>query len=724
MTSRGLSAPFSARGLDTSTWGAAALRELNSLSREEDLELYGQGLFSLAQRLLKQNRVESALRLFHHLQENQPKSSAIAVKAGREIDAIEGRGAIGGRIEFSINRFGHEAMNPALLFGMGAAGTVFKVSRAALLGNLLSSPVASLATRGLGARALAGAAAFALEAPSFVAATHGARWLLGEKISGPSIGKELASAYLTLGGLKLLGSAGEQALRLSGGGALARATIPQASAYLGILAGHGLEHLSGLHKISSGDTWLLDSLVTLAQFRVGGELSNRLLGKRFANFQDELNLAAENSAPTSKLPQIGSGNESLALAAGAVESKSGFSRVLSPEIFAIQGSERKSGFWKNEGVAPGTVPLKIRWVPEGLPRIIVEKSSDPIAAIATTLESHMKKIHPPSVEIHYQGRMITPRDQDVLRERLRPLFEERTILNGFLAAIAFVEGSPKMAMIYTKESNDRMDYKFTQIQVPDAYWGTPTTPNSPAVARTMSGIEEVQRQLPSLLQATNARVSLEGIWSIRDNMTLSQLLEKAKEFAPGQTFTLVRREMSAQIVFSWGIESGVRRVSWKTQPIDSSSPNLGVNPAANPTPRTPPVAEAPERISDFDRKAVLPPEPSTAELQVIQCINHKEALEAFHNLITSQGGSSFQTPPIEMRHGSLDESYLPLLATMLSSNPLPEGRKISLVWHERPGGLLKIKNENGRIEAELRKFGEPIQIFWLKPHEQRFVKAR
>src|SRR5262245_48097461 len=116
MIFRGPTPPFLARGLEPLTWGAAALRELNSLSREQDPELYGQALLSLAQRLLRQNRIEPALRLFHHLQENNPQSSAIANKAGHEIDAIEGRGAIGGRAEFSFNRFGHEALSPSLLF--------------------------------------------------------------------------------------------------------------------------------------------------------------------------------------------------------------------------------------------------------------------------------------------------------------------------------------------------------------------------------------------------------------------------------------------------------------------------------------------------------------------------------------------------------------------------------------------------------------------------------
>ncbi|HEX5035469.1 MAG TPA: hypothetical protein VFW62_13395, partial [bacterium] len=352
----------------------------------------------MARRLTKQDRLAPALRIFHHLQKNNPAGAAIALKAGREIDAIEGRGAIGGRVEFSIGRFSREATNPALLFGMAAAGTAFQVSRAAFLGKLLGS-APSLATRGFGARALAGSAAFALEGPSFVAATNGARLALGENPAPhSSFEKELAGAYLTLGGLKLVGWGGEQAVRLSGAGALARATIPQASAYLGLLAGHGLEHWTGLRKISSGDTWLLDSLITLAQLKVGGGLSNALLGRRFANFQSQLNLAAEQSMPLPKLPSFEALGPGLAFDAPGLPRSQAWREALNGP-FKIQDSGRRSpsGFWNAAEKSSIGSSLKSNLIPEGLTQVSLEKSEKPVETLGALLESHMKRIHPQSL---------------------------------------------------------------------------------------------------------------------------------------------------------------------------------------------------------------------------------------------------------------------------------------------------------------------------------------
>ncbi|HKX13089.1 MAG TPA: hypothetical protein VJP40_08050 [bacterium] len=729
MTSKGLSAPFSAGGLETSAWGATSLRELNSLSGEADSELYAQGLLSLAQRLLRQNRIEPARRLLHHLQQNNPKSSAIAAKAGREIDAIEGRGAVGGRFEFSLNRFGHEALSPALLVGMSAASTVFKVSRAALLGRLLSAPVAGVATRGLGARSLAGAGAFALEAPSFVAATRGAHWALGETSSHASIGSEMAGAYLTLGGLKLLGSAGEQALRLSGGGALARATIPHASAYLGLLAGHGLEHLSGLRKIASGDTWLLDSLLMLAQFRVGGEFSNKLLGPRFAGFQNELSLAAERSAPPSKLPGLRMGSESLALAGPAASRRALAWQSDFADPMRIQGESRKSGFWKSDGSSiPGA--LNIRWVPEGTPSIRVERSPDPVWTILGALENHLKKIHPSSVEIHYQGRMIQLRDQDKLKERIAKIFESSSIPNGFLTAVAFLEGSPKMALIFIKEKG-RMEYKFTGINVPDNYSSSASVAkvaSSPAV-RTIGRFEDIRIQLPELLQTRNPKISFEGSFGIRDNLALEQLLEK-QGLPQDQTFTVVMKNDRVQIVFAWESERGTRKINSKTLPIESSFLNLGSGSAlatTTPTPRTPAVTESRERPAEPDRITPTPAETTTP--QVHSCSTANQALEKFFELLESGEPSAFLTP-IEMRTGRLDDYNLSFIATMLTTHPLPRGRKANLVWVDRPQGLLRIESdENGRTTAELRVFGQGSQNYLLKPNfadgekmEMRFVR--
>lgn len=719
MISRGQSASFATRGLDTIAWGESALREIDSLARESDSELYQQGLLGLAQRLVKQDRYDPALRLFHFIQDHSSNSPSLAAKAGREIDAIEGRGAVGGRVEFSLRRISKEAASPSLLLGMGVANGVYQVSRAAILGSLLAQPAASLLTRGLGARALAGLGAFALEAPSFVVATHGVGHALGEtSVSSQSWPREIAGAYLSLGGLKLFASGAERALRL-GGGSLSRRLIPQLGAYLGILAGRGLEHWSGLQKISSQDSLFLDALTTLLQFRIGGELSNRILETGFQRFQQGLRLAAEQAAPP--LAKISISENSPAFA-GIGTSSPTLSELGSAQPFAIQGKgSGSSGIWKSEGSIPSPLPpaFKIRWVPEGLPRLSVEEALDPVSAIVATLENHLKKIHPGSIEIHYQGRMIGSREQETLKNQLRLMIEDRLVPEGFLTAIAFLKGTPKMALIYSKENN-KMGHKFTQVQVPEFSLVSPTLGQAATETRTLSRFDEIPGQLPAILQIRNPRLRFEGPWNIRDNMALSQLLEKAKALPWDQKFTVLLPQSSAQIVFGWETESGMMRIHWKTRPLDNSSLNL----PAPPRESSPP--EAAEKLAEGERSTLVWGDIELPTVMV--CQDRKQALEAFSRVLMAGDSSHFKTPPIELRSGSLNEGDLGIIAEILNSHPLPEGRKISIVWVERPSGLLKVQNEDGKILAELRQYGNPIQNYLLKPYPatgvKRFTKIR
>src|SRR5918996_4239474 len=183
---------------------ASAQREMESLGRERDAELYHEGLLSLASRLERGDHDELALAIYQAQSETLAQNSELSGLQSRSTirrDALLGRGDTGARAEVLARRFFREAASPSALVGMAGAQAVFGVTRMALLSRLAASPTASVLTRGAGARFVASAGAFMIEAPSFAAFTRLANAGFGRRQdwSLRTIGHEVASSYLTLG---------------------------------------------------------------------------------------------------------------------------------------------------------------------------------------------------------------------------------------------------------------------------------------------------------------------------------------------------------------------------------------------------------------------------------------------------------------------------------------------------------------------------------------------
>lgn len=275
-------------------------RELEALRAEGDAELYFEGLHHIARRLARHDQVAEASALWSFVAEEAALSSpSVARRARQELEVLQGGGNFGRRVESLSQRFLNEATSPTALIGMTVAGGVYSLGRTALLGRLLASP-AGLFTRGLGARAVAGLGAFAVEAPAFTLTTRTLHAASGQA-SPNSLGQEFLSSYLTLGGLKFFGALGGLAAQRAGVGPVSRALIPNASAYLGILAGHGLERAFHLSPDRPFDHVLLDSLALLLQFQVGGRLAADAMGPRWAAWQQEMNVRSEGAL---RLPEL------------------------------------------------------------------------------------------------------------------------------------------------------------------------------------------------------------------------------------------------------------------------------------------------------------------------------------------------------------------------------------------------------------------------------------
>ncbi len=310
------------RGLGES-WGAAGLAELRSLRRERDPELFFEALLGLGRRLEARGRLEAAGEIYATVVQEADAVGAVPpltgdkrerplrIRAQESLDAILGRGAFGPRAEFLLRDLARQSSDPAMLFAMGTAGAVFRMMRLMTLSRLVARQHPGFLTQLLGAGRLASLTAFALEAPAFTLAARLGNEALGrsQDWGGRALGRDVASSYLVLGGMKLAGWGSGAAYRgiANPVGAL-RACPPlrgerplqllfqQGGMLTGILLGHSLEEHFGLRPHRDGATTLTDSLAMLLQFHVAGRLTRHAFGPSFAAWEAGLDLRASRLA--------------------------------------------------------------------------------------------------------------------------------------------------------------------------------------------------------------------------------------------------------------------------------------------------------------------------------------------------------------------------------------------------------------------------------------------
>src|SRR5262249_11211098 len=110
---------------------------------------------------------------------------------------------------------------------------------------------------------------------------------LGREQDYSQLGREIASSYLLLGGLRVSGIAANAL----GSGIRIRpiqGVIQQAGMLGGILLGHGLEESFQLRAHQAGATTLVDSLALLLQFNVAGNLTRHAFGEGFHAWEQGL----------------------------------------------------------------------------------------------------------------------------------------------------------------------------------------------------------------------------------------------------------------------------------------------------------------------------------------------------------------------------------------------------------------------------------------------------
>lgn len=191
------------------------------------------------------------------------------------------------RVTSYLSRVLQKATEPSALFGMIAAGALFRVANVAALTGLTSLRVASFWTKGFGAQTAAGLTAFGVEGAAFPVASH---------LAAKSMGRDpewndtnLISSYIFLGGLRAGGLAARTIAGLVGSKtALSSILFHEVGMFGGLHFGHfGYEwaRAAGLPLPSIGSLSLAESLAMLVDFNVAGLAASKILGSRLAAWE-------------------------------------------------------------------------------------------------------------------------------------------------------------------------------------------------------------------------------------------------------------------------------------------------------------------------------------------------------------------------------------------------------------------------------------------------------
>ncbi|MFO1463776.1 MAG: hypothetical protein U1F66_08350 [bacterium] len=340
--------------------------ELADLSRETDPELYAEAVLNFAGRQEAAGKLAEAATIYSELLRSDalasvPRSGLHGRAQGR-LDAILGRGTFGLGAEFALRHLARQVSDPAALLAMGVAGAVFRATRLATLARLSTATEAGFLTRGFGARGVASFLGFAAEAPAFTLTGRLASQALGREQdwSGISLGRDLASSYLFLGGLKLASWAGTATTRrLAGEGLLSesgRLFLQQGALLGGITLGHRLEEGLGLRASRGGKAALMDSLACLLQFQMAARLS-----AGWAAWERALDLRAmslENGDSSSGGGLVGPIPVGLRPAYAAAAYSDSRPRV--PNLFMMSASSEDGGGARSESPVREAIQREVR----------------------------------------------------------------------------------------------------------------------------------------------------------------------------------------------------------------------------------------------------------------------------------------------------------------------------------------------------------------------------
>lgn len=312
---------------------AASRREWQALIREPNAEVRGKSLATFARRLESQKLGEPARTLWSYLAANEELPAALRAEADAQQKAALGQGSFAVQAETQLTQCLDGAGDLKTILPMMGASLIGSAVRAFSFARLGANP--SLLAWGGGAiRAAASALGFASEGLGFAVLNR-----VASGAAAPAFGTSLASIYLGLGAMKLVGGTAGRLTR-SWQDSAAKQALPEFAKVLGLMGAHAAEERLGLRPASEGGAFVLGALSTWLSLETGMRLGRGLFGPVLSRAPAEWNLRspAEPARPDFRfLPETA--------AAGAGKAQL---RALPAHVLLSVGDGEGSGGKKNK----------------------------------------------------------------------------------------------------------------------------------------------------------------------------------------------------------------------------------------------------------------------------------------------------------------------------------------------------------------------------------------
>lgn len=700
------------------------LGEFLALARETNPDILDEALFQLGQRLETGDRLPAASQIYGVLASENTALPAVRLRAQERLDAMTGVGSFAARSEFLLRRLAYETMEPTTLVGMTTAALAYRLTRVATLSRLLGSPSANLLTRGFGAQAAASLLGFGVEATAFPLATRGTALALGRSLdwSPAQLGRELASSFMVLGGMKLTGWAASR-----GPASVLR---QQAGMLGGIVLAHRLETAVGLRPQVDGATTWVDAFGMLLQFNAAGGLARGLMGPGFHAWETRLDLQARHLAAT-PLPRGGRPLEFLELNPAVAGLRPQF-ETREPTLTRLteQGQviQMSTGGGSGDGGGPGGKD------PGRKPPTLT------LPGLGSRSTLRLPSPPPPAPG----SNAGTPKDGDSPADRISPAPPERkATLPGIPSpkvnpATAITEPEipaargvrppppaapppppvvrdPAPAPAPRKPSTPAMFSLKSRDYVLEGM--LPTTPVYPIpAARNVDPVESAAVFIERQMRSTPETTIFELAAKLNPTQTNMMRIEMHRIFRevrpiPGVLIVIALPESKTAIMYNF------RGGNLHAFPVSLREPRG----AARRLPTIPPGAgSSPAQPKESAERPSAPSLISATEHrgESVACNTFEEVKRALREILEANPEKRGISPALRLNHGVLGTAELESLAPYFLEFPLPEGHKVTVLWTQNGGGRLIFQRDGDRLTASVRGLRAVHRDYALFPKDE------
>ncbi|MCE9626128.1 MAG: DEAD/DEAH box helicase family protein, partial [Deltaproteobacteria bacterium] len=269
--------------------------EFEAISNGSKATEKSQDLLVFARRLQASGKLEAAVDVYEGLMKGEGVPEVVQAGARKELAALQGKGSLGGRFEVLLKQVVEESTDPKAILPMMGASIVGSLTKVLSMGRMSRLP-AGLFTRGSGAKLVANVVGFGAEGLAFAEFGRAVKPTTEE-----SFGRDLARSYVGLGALKFSGWVGKSVVKWAGADsgkwqAFQSLAVPQLTMFAGLTLAHKAETKLGLRPEAQADHWIADTLAAMISLQLGTKLGHGVLGERYRNWQQSLEIASEGDA--------------------------------------------------------------------------------------------------------------------------------------------------------------------------------------------------------------------------------------------------------------------------------------------------------------------------------------------------------------------------------------------------------------------------------------------